>query len=398
MKLSIIIVNYNVKYYLEQCLDSIIKAAKGLDFEVIIADNNSNDNSIAYLKAIYPNFIYIENKENLGFAKANNKAINLASGEYVMLLNPDTILGESTLRDCIVFMDKNLDVGATGVKMIHSTGRFALESRRGVPTPFTSFCKMAGLCNLFPKSKTFGKYYMQYLDPESPSEIEIISGACMFIRKCVLEKCGLLDEDFFMYGEDIDLSYRLLKTGNKNYYLPTTILHYKGESTEKTSYRYVYVFYKAMLIFFKKHYSHYSLLLSLPIKAAIYTKAVCSFIGQRLRKIKQKAGRKEVSDKYLLVMDHDSCQNVIEILEVNKQKYSVLPLNEETVLYGHSKFEKEYKDYDYIVYSSETTSYSDMLRFLSVSSKWSERPRLATYHPRSNMLITEKHIWRMNEK
>ena len=224
MKLSIIIVNYNVKYYLEQCLNSIQKSVKDHQVEVIVTDNASSDGSIEYLEPKFPQVKFIANKENAGFARANNQAIKTSSGEYVMLLNPDTIIGENTITDCIRFMDNTPDAGATGVRMLKSNGMFALESRRGIPTPFTSFCKMTGLCNHFPKSRFFGKYYMQYLDSSKINEIEIISGAFMFIRRTALEKSGLLDEDFFMYGEDIDLSYRILKTGAKNYYLPTEII------------------------------------------------------------------------------------------------------------------------------------------------------------------------------
>lgn len=383
MKLSIIIVNYNVKHYLEQCIHSIERAAQNIDHEIIVADNNSTDGSIPYLREKFPQITYIENKENLGFAKANNQAIKLSKGEYVMLLNPDTILGEQALHDCITFMDNNLDAGAAGVKMLKSNGDFALESRRGIPTPFTSMCKMMGLCRVFPKSRTFGKYYMQYLDAEQISPIEIISGACMFIRKNTLEQSGLLDEDFFMYGEDIDLSYRLLKTGKKNYYIPTRILHYKGESTEKTSYRYVYVFYQAMLIFFRKHYSHYSLFLSIPIKAAICTKAVCSFIGQQTKRLIHKTTAKEASDRYLIFASDDKAKRIKDILGRNRKEYTMHETNASA---------EEYHKYDYVVYDSEDTAYSYMLKQIEEWSKLKQSPKLAVFHPQSNIITTEEQI------
>lgn len=394
MKLSIIIVNYNVKHYLEQCLHSVEKAALNIQHEIIVADNNSNDGSVPYLSKIFPNVIFIENKNNLGFAKANNQAISVAKGEYVMLLNPDTILGESTLQDCITFMDDTPDAGAAGVKMLKSNGKFALESRRGIPTPFTSMCKMLGLCRLFPYSKTFGKYYMQYLDPEHISQIEIISGACMFIRKTALNKSGTLDEDFFMYGEDIDLSYRLLKTGMNNYYIPTPILHYKGESTEKTSYRYVYVFYQAMLIFFRKHYSHYSLFLSIPIKAAIYSKAVCSFMGQQLRRFINKTNIKEISDKFIVIAPESSIAKITSILERNNQKYSAMPIKQTEKEIPNITEGNDYKDFDYVVYDSAHTTYSYMLEQISANSKRGFSPKLAVYHPGSNIIITEEQVWK----
>ena len=390
MKLSIIIVNYNVKFYLEQCIRSIEKAGEKISHEILVADNNSSDDSIAFLKERFPQVTFIENKKNLGFAKANNQAIKKAKGEYIMLLNPDTILGESALQDCVTFMDSHPNAGATGVRMLKSNGKFALESRRGIPTPFTSMCKMLGLCNIFPKSRTFGKYYMQYLDENEPSEIEIISGACMFIRKSTLDKSGLLDEDFFMYGEDIDLSYRLLKTGMTNHYIPTNVLHYKGESTEKTSYRYVYVFYQAMLIFFRKHYSHYSLFLSIPIKAAIYSKAVCAFICQQTKRLMKKTTIKERQDKFLIIAPPNSCKKIAQILKGNKQKYDVQPFAENQT---HVSDPAKNQKYDYIIYDAEHTSFAFMLEQFTISSKWAEMPKLAVYHSQSNIIITEERVW-----
>ena len=235
MKLSVVIVNYNVRYYLEQCLLSVEKALCGLSGEVFVVDNASTDDSVAYLKSRFPWVRYIENKENVGFSRANNQAIVQARGEYVLLLNPDTFVGERSLRECMDFMDEHPRAGVCGVGMLKVDGSFAPESRRGIPTPFVAFCKMSGLGALFPKSHLFGRYYMQYLNKQAINPIEIVSGAFMFIRKKALDEVGLLDETFFMYGEDIDLSYRVLKAGYQNYYIPTNILHYKGESTMRST-------------------------------------------------------------------------------------------------------------------------------------------------------------------
>ena len=228
-----------MRYYLEQCLLSVEKALCGVCGEVFVVDNNSTDDSMPYLKSKFPWVRYIENDENVGFSRANNQAIREARGEYVLLLNPDTFIGERSLRECIEFMDKTPQAGMCGVGMLRIDGSFAPESRRGIPTPFVAFCKMSGLGALFPKSRLFGRYYMQYLNKYSINPIEIVSGAFMFIRKAALDKVGLLDETFFMYGEDIDLSYRVLQAGYKNYYLPTQILHYKGESTKHGDIKYV---------------------------------------------------------------------------------------------------------------------------------------------------------------
>ncbi len=256
MELSVIIVNYNVKHFLEQCLYSVQKASKTVSAEIFVVDNNSVDGSAALVREKFPDVHLIENKENVGFSKANNQAIRLSKGKYILLLNPDTVVEEKTFEIVTGFMNEHSDAGGLGVKMIDGKGNFLPESKRGLPTPWVAFCKMSGLSKLFPKSKKFGKYHLSYLDENETHEVDVIAGAFMLLRRETLNKTGLLDETFFMYGEDIDLSYRITKSGYKNYYLPeTTIIHYKGESTKKGSLNYVKVFYNAMIIFAKKHFS-----------------------------------------------------------------------------------------------------------------------------------------------
>ena len=284
MKLSVIIVNYNVKYFLEQCLYSVRKALKGLEAEVFVVDNNSVDGSVEMVKEKFPEFFCIGNKDNLGFSKANNQAIRQSTGEYVLLLNPDTLIEEDTLQKVCDFMDAHPDAGGLGVKMVDGKGNFLPESKRGLPTPSVAFYKIFGFSRIFPKSKVFGKYHLGFLDKEETHEIEILSGAFMMMRKSVLDKTGLLDETFFMYGEDIDLSYRIIKAGYKNYYFPgTRIIHYKGESTKKSSMNYVLVFYNAMVIFAKKHFSQKNArLFSFLINIAIYFRAILALISRFL--------------------------------------------------------------------------------------------------------------------
>lgn len=271
MELSVIIVNYNVKHFLEQCLHSVLKASKTISAEIFVVDNNSVDGSTQLVKEKFPQVHLIENKDNVGFSKANNQAIRLAKGKYILLLNPDTVVEEDTFTKIIRFMEEHPDAGGLGVKMIDGKGNFLPESKRGLPTPWVAFCKMFGLSKLFPKSKNFGKYHLSYLNENETHEVEVLAGAFMLMRKETLEKVGLLDETFFMYGEDIDLSYRITQGGYKNYYFPgTTIIHYKGESTKKGSLNYVKVFYKAMIIFAQKHFSGgkagaFSVLLNLAI-------------------------------------------------------------------------------------------------------------------------------------
>ena len=273
MKLSVVIVNYNVSHYLLQCVDSLSHALRGTDSEVIVVDNHSRDNSVTLLRQYHPEVRIVENLHNLGFAKANNIAIRQSRGEYVLLLNPDTIVSESVVKGVISFLDSHPEAGSAGVRMLNADGTVAPESRRGVPTPMTAFYKLSGLCGMFPNSRRFGRYYLGHLPWDSPQQIEVVSGAFCMLRTSVLKKVGLLDEDYFMYGEDIDLSYRLLKGGFTNWYLPCRIIHYKGESTHKSSFRYVHVFYQAMHIFFRKHFSHLGLFISIPIKTAIIVKA-----------------------------------------------------------------------------------------------------------------------------
>ena len=264
MKLSIVIVSYNVRNYLEQCLQSVKQALEGIEGEVFVVDNCSDDDSVETVRSSYPWVRLMVNQENMGFSRANNIAIREASGEYVLLLNPDTIVEKDTLREVLGFMEEYPKAGGAGVMMHNADGSLAPESRRALPTPWVSCLKMLGFSK---------RYYMSQLPWDKTGRIEVISGAFCFLRRKALDEVGLLDEDFFMYGEDIDLSYRLLKGGWENWYLPYPITHFKGKSTQKSDYRYVHIFYKAMLIFFRKHYSHLSVFYALPVKMAIYFRA-----------------------------------------------------------------------------------------------------------------------------
>lgn len=281
MKLSIVIVNYNVKYFVEQCLIAVEKAVKNISAEVVVVDNASSDNSVEYLQKKFNWVKFIASKENLGFSKGNNIGIAEAKGQYILLLNPDTVVAEDTFEKAIAFMDSHPEAGALGVHMIDGKGNFLPESKRGLPTPSVAFYKTFGLAAFFPKSKTFGRYHLGFLPEHQTHAVEVLSGAFMFIRKEVLDKIGLLDESFFMYGEDIDLSYRIIKAGYKNFYFPdTTIIHYKGESTKKGSLNYVKVFYNAMIIFADKHFSGNQLgIYNLFINLAIFFRGLLTVIA-----------------------------------------------------------------------------------------------------------------------
>jgi O-antigen biosynthesis protein len=287
MDLSVIIVSYNVKYFLEQCIHSVVASAGNISSEIIVTDNNSVDGSCRMVKEKFPAVKLISNDVNRGFAAACNQGIRISSGRYVLLLNPDTVIQEDTLGKCLSFMEEHADAGCMGVKMIDGKGRYLPESKRALPTPSVSFYKIFGMAALFPSSRRFGRYYLGHLDRDQTHEVEVLTGAFMFIRRAALDKCGLTDEDYFMYGEDVDLSYRIIQAGYKNYYYPgTTIIHYKGESTKKASFNYVFLFYNAMRIFARKHFSgrsaSYFIFL---INIAIYFRAALSVLQRFIRAV-----------------------------------------------------------------------------------------------------------------
>jgi GT2 family glycosyltransferase len=255
LQLSVVIVNYNVRHFLEQALLSVRKASAGLQTEIWVVDNNSVDDSVRMVQDKFPEVRLIANRTNVGFAVANNQAIRQCTGRYVLLLNPDTLVEEDTFSKCLRFMDAHPEAGALGVKLIDGSGKFLPESKRGFPTPWVSFCKTVGFSTLFPRSRRFNGYYLGYLDENTTNPVDVLVGCFMWLRSSALEQAGLLDEAFFMYGEDIDLSYRIAQAGFVNYYFPETqIIHYKGESTKKGSLNYVRTFYQAMIIFVRKHF------------------------------------------------------------------------------------------------------------------------------------------------
>jgi GT2 family glycosyltransferase len=262
-----------------------LKACAGIESEIFVVDNNSVDGSVEMVKKKFPSVRLIANSDNKGFSGANNQAIKISSGEYVLLLNPDTVVEEDTFKKCCAFMDSHADAGGLGVKMIDGSGKFLPESKRGLPTYDVAFYKIFGLSAMFPGSRTFGKYHLTYLDKDETNSVDILAGAFMMLRKSVLGKTGLLDEKFFMYGEDIDLSYRIMKAGYKNYYFPEAkIIHYKGESTKKSSVNYVFVFYNAMIIFAKKHFTKSNArLFSFFIRIAIYLRAAAAIFSRFIK-------------------------------------------------------------------------------------------------------------------
>ena len=383
VKLSVVIVSYKVRAYVEQCLASLLRSLRDIDAEVFVVDNNSHDGTVQLIRSRFPQVKVMDSSHNLGFARANNAAIRQSVGEYVLLLNPDTFVGESTLRECIDFMDSRPQAGMCGVGMLRIDGSFAPESRRGVPTPFVAFCKMSGLGAIFPKSHIFGRYYMQYLNKYAITPIEIVSGAFMFIRRSALDKVGLLDETFFMYGEDIDISYRVLRAGFQNYYIPTQILHYKGESTKKDSIRYINAFHKAMIIFFKKHFRHYSFLYSSIITLVIILKGLMTYIVQKMRACRT-SEVKVHRMKFLIVSDGRNLSDMKEIAERHNFRYDIF----HSRLGDMPSTDVLFRDYDYIVFDTSRYPYSAILDFFRHDDPARKRPLIATYIPSSRSIMT----------
>ncbi|MCK9424703.1 MAG: glycosyltransferase [Ignavibacteriaceae bacterium] len=281
MDLSIIIVNYNVKEFLQNLLTSLFKAVANLTSEIIIVDNGSDDGSVEMLRDKFPQITLIANKENLGFSKANNLGLKIAKGKFLLLLNPDTIVQEDTFEKLIKFFNQQQDAGMTGCKILNPDGTLQLACRRSFPGPWTSFCKVSGLSALFPNSRLFARYNLTFMDENQSYEVDAISGSFMMVRREVFEKIGGLDEQFFMYGEDLDWCYRVQKSGWRVYYVhETTIIHYKGESTKRSSLDETKFFYHAMHLFVKKHFAS-SLLVEIILRLAIIFRQLLAFLGKQ---------------------------------------------------------------------------------------------------------------------
>ena len=381
MKISVVIVNYNVKYYVGQCIDSVRRALQGIDSEIIVVDNHSRDGSVDYLSKIEGVRI-IESGHNLGFSKANNIAIRQSTAEYVLMLNPDTIVAEDAIRMIIDFADSHPQAGGIGVRMHNDWGTTARESRRGLPSPMTSFYKIIGLSKRLPQHRKYGRYYMGWLPWDSPSRIEVVSGACFLVRRKALDEVGLMDEDYFMYGEDIDLSYRLLKGGWENWFVPADIIHYKGESTQKTSFNYVHVFYNAMLIFMRKHYSHLSWLIIWPLQIAVYFIALLALIGtlfDRMKKSLGFGGRYKIEFPVLYLEGSNTMKEKCRAIAMRKGLSVIDTLDDckQNIVVR--------------VFDPSDMSYADIIKHMSESAN--NRVRLGLYHNDKDIIITQMEVY-----
>ncbi len=336
------------------------KATKSLRAEIIVVDNASSDGSMEYLLDKFPQVNFIDNPKNIGFAKANNQALCEAKGEYILFLNPDTIVPEDCVERCIQLLHSNQQIGACGVKMIDGSGRFLPESKRAFPSLQTSFYKLSGLIYLFPNSKRFAKYHLGHLSKEKNNEIDVLSGAYFLTRKEVLDKTGGFDERFFMYGEDIDLSYRIQKEGYKNFYFAEAcIIHFKGESTRRGSLNYVSLFYRAMSLFVKKHYKSKSpRAFIFLIQTSIWFRAGVSAVKNIL--VLKKPDSKHTSINTLIIAGKEEAGKVALILNKYKEKRKIkqlAPANnwKESVLLNPP---------DEIIFVLETLSYKEIICFM----------------------------------
>lgn len=345
--LTVVIVNYRVKYFLEQTLASVVEATAGMTTQIVVVDNASGDDSIDYCRRRFPDVTYVENNENVGFSRANNQAIMAADSLFTLILNPDTVVTKRCLDECRRLMAEEPDCAAVGVHMVDGDGVFLPESKRAYPSPWVSFCKIFGLSALFPRSPLFAKYHLRYLDERKPHRVDILSGAFMFCRTERLQAVGGFDEDFFMYGEDIDLSYRLAQKGWHNRYLPVDIIHYKGESTKKDSMRYVKVFYDAMLIFYRKHFPRARWFFYPFIKLGVLVRMGAAMLRRLLPKGKR---ANAVAAPWTIVSDRP--QEVAEAVKIAEFNTALITDGPENVLLDNS-----------------TMTYSDIVDFIVANSR-----------------------------
>lgn len=322
MKASVIIVNYNVKYFLELCLHSVLKAAKGMAVEVIVVDNNSADGSCGMVREKFPAVILIENKDNRGFSKANNQAVAIAKGEYILFLNPDTVMPEDFLKETIAYMDSHPDAGALGPRLIDGKGQFAADSKKSFPSLSVALFKTTGINKVFSRSPFFNRYYAVHIKPDECAAVDVLSGCCMLVRRSAMDEAGgAFDEDYFMYCEDVDLSYRIQKAGYKNIYYPgVSLIHYKGESTRKATLSYVRIFNEALVTFVKKHYTkRQAKLFILFINIGIILRAVMGAV-----KLVLKAIRMPLLDALLLLL---TLLTIKDFWVVHVKNIAVIPLS-----------------------------------------------------------------------
>jgi GT2 family glycosyltransferase len=386
MRLAVVIVNYNVGHYLSQALHSLYKSLASERAEIYVVDNNSTDGSRETIKRLFPEVNYIYNDANVGFARACNQAIRLTEAEYVLLLNPDTIVPEGNITAVLQFMESHPEAGACGVKMIDGRGRFLPESKRGFPTISAATKRLICYCNDTPG------YYTPQLDNNETHSVDVLAGAYMMIRHTALKAIGLLDEDYFMFGEDIELSVRLTEAGYVNYYLPLPIVHFKGESTNRDSRQFVRNFYGAMGIFIRKHRDRYPLLARPAMTIAIHAIVAAKYVVKWAKRNLSKDIRRERAPRFIIFTDETGASAVRSLLKrngVERGSHYVIS-NERTATRGH--FSQSYnREFTHVVYDSSLFSYEYIVRMLEANAE--SNLRLAVYHRDTRCIITSKKVY-----
>ncbi|WP_418263484.1 glycosyltransferase family 2 protein [Flavobacterium faecale] len=351
MQLSVIILNYNVRYFLELCVLSVQSAIENIDAEIIVVDNNSSDDSCKMMKERFPAVKLIENKENSGFPKGNNIGVAQAKGKYICILNPDTVVAEDTFVKVLAFAERQKKLGIVGVKLIDGAGKFLPESKRGIPTPWVAFTKIAALYKLFPKVKSFGKYYASHLNENQTGQVEILVGAFMVMQRDLYLEIGGFDEDCFMYSDDIDLSYMVLQKGKSNFYFhETTVIHYKGESTIKDE-TYMKRFQEAMNFFYKKHFKVSSLFSIFMKLGILFFSFVKMFQG--------KSQLKPEKEQYVLVSKNKELS--IKLSEILKPEVDFVDLTIEKLTIN---LLLQYKGTVEIIFDNEFISFKECIKFM----------------------------------
>jgi GT2 family glycosyltransferase len=350
MQLSVIILNYNVRYFLEQCVASVQEALSNIDGEIIVVDNNSLDDSCEMMKTHFPNVKLIENNTNLGFPKGNNIGVAHAKGDYICILNPDTVVAEDTFEKVLAFAEKQKNIGIVGCKLIDGTGNFLPECKRGVPTPFVALTKIFGLYKLFPKTALFNRYYAQHLSENETGKVGILVGAFMIMKRNLYQEIGGFDENCFMYSDDIDLSYMALKKGKTNYYFhETTVIHYKGESTVKDG-LYMKHFREAMQFFYRKHFRS-SIIFDVFMKIGAFFFALIKKNQSKLKPLK--------AEEYVLFSKNEKLKNKLENL-FHKKVHWQSQIEGNTV-FSHSILNKTQTE---IIFDNTDLSFKEIISFL----------------------------------
>ena len=353
MQLSVIILNYNVRYFLEQCVGSVQEALSNIDGEIIVVDNNSSDDSCEMIKIRFPNVKLIENTANSGFPKGNNIGVEQAKGDYICILNPDTVVAEDTFTKILAFAEKQKNIGIVGCKLIDGTGNFLPECKRGVPTPFVAFTKIFGLYKLFPKTTLFNRYYAQHLSENETGKVDILVGAFMIMKLDLYLEIGGFDENCFMYSDDIDLSYMVLKKGKTNYYFhETTVIHYKGESTIKDG-LYMKRFREAMQFFYKKHFKS-SFIFDVFMKIGAFFFALVKKNQSKLKPLQV--------EEYVLFSKDENLKNKLELLLHKKIHWQ--SKIEGNTLFSHSILNKKQTE---ILLDNSDLSFKEIIAFFEAN-------------------------------